>query len=84
MKLIALAISASLFSAAFLQTASAQKLVDPDKVAPEFREAAIKRRAEQIKNYNSRGRVITRETTSGNTTIYDSGGRNVGRVTTNR
>jgi hypothetical protein len=27
----------------------AQKLVDPDKVAPEYREAAIKRRAEQIK-----------------------------------
>jgi hypothetical protein len=48
MKLISLAISASLFSAAFLQT-PAQKLVDPDKVAPEFREAAIKRRAEQIK-----------------------------------
>ena len=36
MKLIALAISASLFSAAFLQTAPAQKLVDPDKVAPDF------------------------------------------------
>jgi YD repeat-containing protein len=33
--------------------------------------------------YDSRGRVITRETTSGNmTTIYDAGGRNVGRVTT--
>jgi hypothetical protein len=46
MKLIALAL---LFSAAFLQTASAQKLVDPDKVAPEFREAAAKRRSEQIK-----------------------------------
>lgn len=28
--------------------AVAQKLVDPDKVAPEFREAAEKRRAEQI------------------------------------
>jgi hypothetical protein len=27
----------------------AQKLVDPDKVAPEFREAAIKRRMEQIR-----------------------------------
>jgi hypothetical protein len=27
----------------------AQKLVDPDAVAPEFREAAEKRRAEQIK-----------------------------------
>jgi hypothetical protein len=47
MKLIALAILAS-FSAALVQTATAQKLVDPDKVAPEFREAAIKRRAEQV------------------------------------
>ena len=28
---------------------SAQKLVDPSKVAPEFREAAEKRRAEQIR-----------------------------------
>lgn len=27
---------------------SAQKLVDPEKVAPEYREAAEKRRAEQI------------------------------------
>jgi hypothetical protein len=30
-------------------TAQAQKLVDPSKVAPEYREAAEKRRAEQIK-----------------------------------
>ena len=29
--------------------AFAQKLVDPDKVPPEHREAAIKRRAEQIR-----------------------------------
>ncbi|TPQ38872.1 hypothetical protein C2U70_08235 [Bradyrhizobium guangdongense] len=29
--------------------ARSQKLVDPDKVAPEFREAAEKRRAEQIR-----------------------------------
>lgn len=27
----------------------AQKLVDPNTVAPEFREAAIKRRAEQVR-----------------------------------
>jgi hypothetical protein len=31
------------------QPAFAQRLVDPDKVAPEHREAAIKRRAEQIR-----------------------------------
>ncbi len=29
--------------------ARAQKLVDPSKVAPEFREAAEKRRAEQVR-----------------------------------
>ena len=49
MKLIAFAIFASLFSVAVLQTADAQQLVEPDKVAPEYREAAAKRRAEQIK-----------------------------------
>ena len=32
-----------------LESSLAQKLVDPDKVAPEFRLAAEKRRAEQIK-----------------------------------
>jgi hypothetical protein len=30
----------------------AQKLVDPNSVAPEFREAAEKRRAEQIKQHD--------------------------------
>jgi len=36
-------------------------------------------------NYDARGRVISRETTTGNpTTICDAGGRNVGRLTTNR
>jgi hypothetical protein len=30
-------------------TCLAQKLVDPDKVGPEYREAAAKRRAEQLK-----------------------------------
>jgi hypothetical protein len=39
------------FAAAFIFTepSLAQKLVDPKAVAPEFREAAEKRRAEQIK-----------------------------------
>jgi hypothetical protein len=32
-----------------LSTSHAQKLVDPEKVAPEYREAAVKRRAEQLK-----------------------------------
>jgi hypothetical protein len=36
----------------FLTTSvSAQKLVDPSLVAPEYREAAEKRRAEQIKQH---------------------------------
>jgi YD repeat-containing protein len=34
-------------------------------------------------NYDARGKVISRETSSGSTTtVYDAGGRNVGRVTT--
>lgn len=33
----------------FAEPCFAQKLVDPNSVAPEFREAATKRRAEQIK-----------------------------------
>ena len=33
----------------FSQPPSAQRLVDPDKVAPEHREAAVKRRAEQLR-----------------------------------
>ena len=38
-----------------------------------------------VTNYASRGRVISRETTTGNqTTIYDARGRNVGRFTTSR
>jgi hypothetical protein len=40
------------FSASF-----AQKLVDPDKVAPEFRVAAEKRRAEQLKVMDCSHRV---------------------------
>ena len=42
-------IAAALFSLAIVSPAPAQKLVDPASVAPEFREAAEKRRAEQIR-----------------------------------
>ena len=36
-----------------------------------------------VTNYDARGRVISRESTTGNTTtIYDAGGRNVGRYST--
>jgi hypothetical protein len=33
----------------FTEPGFAQKLVDPNAVAPEFREAALKRRSEQLK-----------------------------------
>jgi hypothetical protein len=33
----------------FTEPGFAQKLVDPNSVAPEFREAALKRRSEQLK-----------------------------------
>jgi hypothetical protein len=42
-------ISAALLSIAVISPAPAQKLVDPASVAPEYREAAEKRRAEQIR-----------------------------------
>jgi hypothetical protein len=42
-------IRAVLISLCLTTTVQAQKLVDPTKVAPEFREAAEKRRAEQIR-----------------------------------
>jgi hypothetical protein len=41
-------LSAIAFSLVFSQQCFAQKLVDPNTVAPEFRAAAEKRRAEQI------------------------------------
>ena len=38
-----------------------------------------------VTNYDARGRVISRESTTGNTTtVYDASGRNVGRFTTGR
>lgn len=43
------ALAALTFCLASLQSTSAQKLVDPATVAPEYREAAAKRRAEQLR-----------------------------------
>jgi hypothetical protein len=40
---------AVLISLLFTTTVYAQKLVDPSKIAPEYREAAEKRRAEQVR-----------------------------------
>jgi hypothetical protein len=42
-------VAVALLSITIASPSSAQKLVDPTKVAPEFREAAEKRRAEQIR-----------------------------------
>ena len=47
--LAALQIGIALIGAALSGTSMAQKLVDPNTVAPEYREAAEKRRAEQLK-----------------------------------
>ena len=49
MKLIRRLFVIAIFSAVPLNVSFAQKLVDPDKVAPEYRAAAENRRAEQIK-----------------------------------
>jgi len=49
MRLMLLSLSAAFVLALGPRTATAQRLVDPDKVAPEFRVAAEKRRAEQLK-----------------------------------
>ncbi len=51
------------------QTSFAQKLVDPNAVAPEFREAAMKRRAEQIRQLEcahkaDAARVLPRDRTA--------------------
>ena len=53
----------------FIAPGFAQKLVDPNTVAPEYREAAEKRRAEQIKQNDcahkaDAEKVIPRERTS--------------------
>ena len=42
-------LAVALVSIAIVASAPAQKLVDPASVAPEFREAAEKRRAEQVR-----------------------------------
>ena len=44
-----LLLAAVLLAVSWSAAGVAEKLVDPSKVAPEFREAAEKRRAEQIK-----------------------------------
>ncbi len=62
-------IVAALVSISITSSSLAQRLVDPSKVAPEFREAAEKRRAEQIRQHDCAHRadaekVIARERTA--------------------
>ena len=62
-------IQAMLLSPMLMSPAPAQKLVDPTTVAPEYREAAEKRRAEQIKQQHCAkkaelARVMPRERTA--------------------
>jgi hypothetical protein len=52
-------IRVTLFSLIFTAPAFAEKLVDPTSVAPEYREAAEKRRAEQIKQHDCAKRADT-------------------------
>ena len=62
-------LAAALLSIAMASPSPAQKLVDPTKVALEYREAAEKRRAEQIKQQEcahkaDTEKVIARERTA--------------------
>jgi len=62
-------VAAALFSVVITSPLSAQRLVDPTKVAPEYREAAEKRRAEQIRQQEcaqkaDAEKVIARERTA--------------------
>lgn len=52
-------IRVTLCSLIFTVPAFAEKLVDPTSVAPEYREAAEKRRAEQIKQHDCAKRADT-------------------------
>ena len=62
-----------------LQPGFAQKLVDPNAVAPEYREAAVKRRAEQIKQLEcahkaDAAKVLPRDRTATITQCLESDG----------
>jgi hypothetical protein len=66
------------FSLCF-QASFAQKLVDPNAVAPEYREAAAKRRAEQIRQFEcahkaDAAKVLPRDRTAHITRCLESHG----------
>ena len=51
-------------------TVQAQKLVDPSKVAPEYREAAEKRRAEQIRQQSCAKKADTEKVLPGDRIVF--------------
>jgi hypothetical protein len=63
-------LAAALLSIAIASPSSAQRLVDPTKVAPEFREAAEKRRAEQIKQQECAHKADTEKVIARDRTAY--------------
>jgi hypothetical protein len=63
-------IRATLLSLILIAPAFAQKLVDPTTVAPEYRDAAEKRRAEQIKQQDCAKRAIQEKVLPRDRTAY--------------
>ena len=63
-------VAAALVSMSIASPSSAQRLVDPSKVAPEFREAAEKRRAEQIRQQDCAHKADTEKVIARDRTTF--------------
>jgi len=63
-------VAAALVSMVMASPVSAQKLVDPTKVAPEYREAAEKRRAEQIRQQDCAHKADTEKVIARDRTAF--------------
>lgn len=63
-------LAAALLSIVMASPSSAQRLVDPTKVAPEYREAAERRRAEQIKQQECAHRADTEKVIARDRTAF--------------
>ena len=63
-------VAAALVSMSIASPSSAQRLVDPAKVAPEYREAAERRRAEQIKQQECAHKADTEKVIARDRTAY--------------
>ncbi len=63
-------VAVALVSMVIASPSSAQKLVDPTKVAPEFREAAEKRRAEQIRQQDCAHKADTEKVIARDRTAF--------------